>query len=93
MTSADIDRYQPENGLEVQHMPDGYVVYQPENEKVHYLNPTASIVFEMCGAGKSKSAIANYLQEAFALDGPPTDQVDECIADLLKQELISPCET
>ncbi|MEL6201199.1 MAG: PqqD family protein [Pseudomonadota bacterium] len=93
MTNAIDDKYQPEEGLEVQHMPDGFVVYQPENEKVHYLNPTASIVFELCGAGQSKSAIAGYLQKAFSLDEPPLEQVDQCIADLLKQKLITLCET
>ena len=68
-------------------------VYQPENEKVHYLNPTASIVFELCGAGQTKSAIASYLQQTFSLDELPLGLVDECIADLLKQELITLCET
>lgn len=93
MGNATIDRFQAVEGLEVQHMPDGFVVYQSDTDKVHYLNPTAAIVYELSVAGQSKEEIATYLQETFSLETLPLDLVDECIGELLKQELIANCET
>ncbi len=34
---------------EVNVMSDGIVIYQASKEKVHYLNPTAAIVYRLCG--------------------------------------------
>ena len=79
------------DGVEVQHMPDGYVVYQADRDKVHYLNPVAAMVYELCDADKSMSKISAYLQSAFSLDQPPDQEVEDCIANLLNEGLIKKC--
>ena len=42
------------SNLEVHEVPDGYIVYQQERDRVHYLNKTAAIIFEFCD-GKHES--------------------------------------
>ena len=39
-------------GLDVNEVPDGYVIYQTEADRVHYLNKTAAIVFELCDGAR-----------------------------------------
>ncbi len=72
-------------------MPDGYVIYQSDREKVHYLNPSAAMVFELCGMGKSVPEIVAFLQSEFALPEAPTADVERCIDELGSAELILPC--
>ena len=83
--------FEPAPGLEVSQMADGIVVYQPERERVHYLNPTAALVFDLCRDTKSPAAIAAYLQDAFPLAHPPHADVANCIQQLLVEGLIRSC--
>jgi hypothetical protein len=78
-------------GCEVSHMPDGFVVYQVKEEKVHYLNPTAAMIYELCGTRQSVTAIAAYLQKTFSLPEPPVAEVVDCIDSLVTQGLIELC--
>ena len=78
-------------GCEISHMPDGFVVYQAEKDKVHYLNPTAAMIYELCDAKLTASGIAAYLQRTFSLSEPPTAEVADCIDSLVKQGLIELC--
>lgn len=78
-------------GAEVQHMPDGYVVYQEDRDKVHYLNPVAAMIYELCSSNQSISSISAYLQSAFSLADAPTQAVIDCVANLVDEGLIKKC--
>jgi hypothetical protein len=78
-------------GLEITHAPDGCVVYDPAKEKVHYLNPTAGVVFELCDGDNSARTIGDFLKTAYALDAAPIDSVRDCLISLLDQGLVRPC--
>lgn len=91
MSSENDARFRRTAGCEVSHMPDGYVIYQAEAEKVHYLNPTAAIVYELCETSQSAAAIAAFLQANFSLDEPPLAEVRACIENLVGEGLIEPC--
>ena len=78
-------------GCEVSHMPDGFVVYQVKDEKVHYLNPTAAMIYELCGTRLTVADIAAHLQKAFSLPEPPVTEVVDCIDSLVTQGLIELC--
>jgi coenzyme PQQ synthesis protein D (PqqD) len=83
--------YVQTQGCEISHMPDGFVVYQVEQEKVHYLNPTAAMVYELCSTRLDATGMAKYLQSVFALPEPPLAEVTDCIDTLIKQGLIEAC--
>jgi hypothetical protein len=76
-------------GLEVVETADGYVVYDEGRDRVHRLNRTAAVVFELCTGSNSAADIAGLLQEAFALDTPPAAETEACIAQLRAEGLIS----
>ena len=90
MTPSEDTKYIQSAGCEVQHMPDGYVVYQSNKDKVHYLDPTASIIYELCSDNERVDVMVDYLQNAFSLPDKPVDEVNECISNLVKEGLIEP---
>ena len=83
--------FQQTSGSEISQTSDGVVVYQPQRERVHYLNPTASLVYDLCREAQSVGAIVAYLQDAFSLLEPPHDDVSLCIEQLVTEGLISRC--
>jgi hypothetical protein len=77
-------------GCELSHISEGFIVYRAETEKVHLLNPTAAIVYDLCGTGQSLPVIADFLQEKFSLAEPPLAEVGACIDNFLAEGLIEP---
>jgi hypothetical protein len=76
-------------GLETNEVADGYIVYQPAADRVHYLNHTAAILLELCN-GKNKVAdMPELIRLAFDLSAPPIDEVHECLDRLIKEGLVS----
>lgn len=80
-----------EAGHEVSQVPDGCVIYQSSRERVHFLNPTAVVVYELVAAGKPVREIVAFLEDAFALDQAPDEAVRACIESLSREQLIVPC--
>jgi hypothetical protein len=83
--------YVQTKGCEVSHMPDGFVVYHVETEKVHYLNPSAAIIYELCDSHQTVAAIGAYLQSTFSLPEPPLKEAQDCIDSFLTEGLVEPC--
>jgi coenzyme PQQ synthesis protein D (PqqD) len=76
-------------GLEINKVADGYIVYQPARDRVHYLNHTATIVLELCNGQNSPSEIAGLLQSAYDLPAPPETEVAACLLQLRSEELVA----
>jgi len=76
------DRPQKSEGLEVDEVEDGFVIYQPERDRVHYLNPTASLILELCDGTLTAAQIAELVAETFDLAAPPDEEVNEALATL-----------
>jgi hypothetical protein len=75
-------------GVEVTQVADGYIVYQADRERVHYLNHTAAIVLELCTGAVHASEMPAFLQQAYQLAAPPTDEVAECLTQLYTEGLV-----
>jgi hypothetical protein len=71
---------------------DSIVLYQAKTEKVHHLNPTAAMVYELCGAGKPLGEIARSVQIAFSLPEPPISDVWACVERFAAEGLIEACK-
>jgi hypothetical protein len=74
--------------LEVNEVPDGYIVYQTELDRVHYLNRTAAIVFEFCEGQLDANDIVSRVMQAFELEGDSDHEIRDCFDSLLKEGLI-----
>lgn len=61
------------DGLEINVVEDGYVIYDPATDRVHYLNVTSAFIAELCDGEHDVDAIAAELAEAFSLPEPPLD--------------------
>jgi hypothetical protein len=76
-------------GVEINKVADGYIVYQPSRDRVHYLNHTATIVLELCNGKNSPSEIAVLLQSAYDLSQAPQAEVDVCLQQLASEGLVA----
>lgn len=70
------------DGLDVHEVDDGLVVYDLNTDRVHYLNPTASVVLTLCDGSRTDEDLAELVRDAWSLDTPPTDDVRTCIGQL-----------
>ena len=84
-------RYRQVDGLEISQMPDGWVIYQQKTDRVHYLNPTAALVFELCNGRHTVADMEKILSQAFALSAPKTDEVCACLSKLVDEGLVTAC--
>jgi hypothetical protein len=75
--------------LEVNEAADGYVVYQPARDRVHYLNHTAALVLELCTGANQAADIVHLLQRAYDLPEPPRQEIHDCLAQFRQEGLIS----
>jgi hypothetical protein len=85
---TDGDRFVQAGDLEVTPVPDGAMIYQKQRERVHYLNPTALIVFELCGMGKTVDEMITFVADSFALDSRPVAEIRSCLDSLVGEELV-----
>ncbi len=76
------------DGIEINKVADGYVVYQPERERVHYLNHTAAMVLELCDGQIAVESMPQIIQDAYQLPQPPHTEVAECLKRFFDEELI-----
>jgi len=77
------------NGLEAHDVDDGIIVYQLVTNRVHYLNPSAAVVFELCTGEHTPSEIAVLVGEAWELPEPPHEEVAHVLAQLRDEGVIS----
>lgn len=82
-------RFSTVGDLEVTHVPDGYVIYDEHKGVVHYLNPTAALIFEVCDGSKTVAEIGELVRDAYDLDHDPS--LDEFFVSLETSGLV--CRT
>jgi hypothetical protein len=88
MSNATTDRPDKTAGLEINPVTDGYIIYQADRDRVHYLNQTAAIVFELCNGRNAADDLARMVQQAWQLPSPPTEEVTDCLDALRLEGLI-----
>jgi hypothetical protein len=75
------------SAYEVDEVEDGFVVYQPDRNRVHYLNRTAALVLELCTGRLTPAEIAAVVQQAFELPESPLTDVEAILAKLRAEAL------
>jgi hypothetical protein len=82
------DRPKKSDGLEIDEVEDGFVVYQPDRVRVHYLNPTAKLILELCDGTLTAAQIAGLIAGAFGLPETPSTEVQDALATLETEGLV-----
>lgn len=77
--------------LEVNESADGLIVYDPQRDRVHHLNATASLVFELCTGANADTEVESLVAAAFpdADAAAVADEVRRCLVTLRDEGLIS----
>lgn len=75
-------------GLEINKVADGYIVYQPERDRVHYLNHISVVILELCTGSVRAGEIPSFLKDAYDLPESPTAEVEQCLTKLLEEEIL-----
>ena len=76
------------DGLEINAVSDGYVVHDPQRERIHYLNETSAVILELCTGEVPEQEIPRLLQLAYELSEPPVADVEDCLENLRNEGLI-----
>jgi len=75
-------------GLEINRVADGCIVYQPEQDRVHYLNQTATVVLELCNGLNAEADLPELLRLAYDLPDAPVQEVADCLSTLRAEGVI-----
>jgi Coenzyme PQQ synthesis protein D (PqqD) len=76
------------SNLEVHEVPDGYIVYQKERDRVHYLNKTAAIIFELCDGTHRPQDLVEQVAKIYALDPSAYDEIRTALDSLVQEGLV-----
>jgi len=76
------------HSLEVNEAEDGLVVFDPTQDMVHHLNPSAAVIFDLCDGTRDADEIAAILAETYELDAPPTEDALAGLRELAERKLI-----
>jgi hypothetical protein len=74
--------------LEVHEAPDGYIVYQAEEDRVHYLNKTAAIIFELCTGSLDQDQIVARVAKAYDLGDSAHAEIRAGLDSLVNEGLV-----
>jgi hypothetical protein len=69
-------------------MEDGLSIHHPESDRVHFLNHTGAVIFELCNGRHSIDEIIQLVQTAFDLEEPPENEVRSLLANAVEAGLI-----
>jgi hypothetical protein len=78
------------DGLEINPVEDGFMIYRPETDRVHYLNHTAVLILELSNGRNTPARIATLLQHAYGLSEAPDEEVAETLVKMADEGLIRP---
>ncbi|MCE5249549.1 PqqD family protein [bacterium] len=85
--------YRQVEDIEVNTVKDGFVLYDPKSNTVHFLNHSAMIVWELCTGTSSEAEIISLFQELYTLDNSPADMVKNILEDMTQKGLIVQCQS
>lgn len=82
------DRPRQHDALDITEVDDGLVVFEPTSRRVHHLNVTATLVFELCTGENTVDEIVGMVQRAFGLGEPPAAEVEHLVESLRGERLL-----
>lgn len=84
------DRPVKASGLIDGEVVDGLMVLQDGTDRVHHLNPSAAVIFELCDGTRTIAEIAAEVASLYELDGVPLADTAACVGQLREEGLVQP---
>ena len=75
-------------GLEINRVMDGYIVFQADRARLHYLNHTAALILEACDGRITAAEMPGLIAALCHLPEPPIQDVEHCLDKLLTEGLL-----
>jgi hypothetical protein len=75
--------------VEIHEVVDGFVVYDPATDKVHYLNHTAALVLQLCDGSNTAEDIGRFIRDAYDLSEAPAAEVADCLTLFVREGLVT----
>ena len=76
-------------GLDLNELDDGMVIFCESTDTVLHLNHTAAVILQLCDGTHDAEAIAAFVAAAFGLTDPPLEETMDCLEALTRQGLVS----
>ena len=76
------------DGLDINPAEDGYIIYQPELDRVHYLNATAILILELCNGENSEEDIIDLIRSQYGIEESAAGTVKEALTKLKSEGLV-----
>ena len=76
------------DGLDINPADDGYIIYQPDQDRVHYMNATAVLILELCNGTNSEEEIVDLVKQAYGLPDSPSEVVQNALKQLKSEGLL-----
>ncbi|MCP5159232.1 MAG: PqqD family protein [Gammaproteobacteria bacterium] len=80
--------YTRATGLEVHETKDGLIVFNPATDRVHHLNYTAGVIFELCEEALSTAALIDLMAQLFSLEDPPRAAIETGLRQLVDEGVL-----
>lgn len=74
--------------IEIAEVTDGYVASRADGARIHYLNPSAALILELCDGNLPAAELPALLASAFELAEPPVVDVEACLTAFIKEGLL-----
>ena len=76
--------------LELTEVEDGLVVYDPNRDRVHYLDPVAAVIFTLCDGARDRDHIIEATTALFESGDVSTRDVEACVEQLEDERVLQP---
>jgi hypothetical protein len=75
--------YRQVEGLEVHEADDGLIIFNSRTDKVHHLNHTAGVLYELCLHAQTRANLVENLQSLYQLEYAPLEECEQTLNKLL----------
>ena len=76
------------DGLEIEQVSDGFVIYHMARDRIHYVNHTAALILSLCDGTRDRETLIAELRQAYDLTTSPAPDVDQCLKQLRTEGLV-----
>ena len=77
------------DGLDISPAEDGFIIYQPELDRVHFMNATAVLILELCNGTNSEQEIVELIREGCGLEENPEQTVKQTLEKMKTEGLLT----